>query len=143
MYEIVGISKKQIDFREREMERSLDKKKNLNITIFQAFPNKIGTIEILVQKLVEIGISKVVFFPSDRSQIHEIPASKNSRVMTIAEEALEQSGGNSPMSIVYKKDSLEKVFESDDKNTQHIVGYPNVKNTLVLDTNCGHYALWI
>ncbi len=143
VYEVVALSKKQIDFTERETGYILNKKKNLNITIFQAFPNKIATIEILVQKLVEIGISKVVFFRSDRSQLHEVPAGKSSRLAAIAEEALEQSGGNNPITIIYKKDSLEKVFENDDQHMQHIVGYPNAKNTLTLDANCTDYALWI
>ena len=87
----------------------------------------------MIQKLVEIGINKVVFFRSDHSQLHEVPANKNTRIAAIAEEALEQSGGNNPITIIYKKDSLEKVFESDDQHTQHIVGYPNIKNVLVLD----------
>ncbi len=143
MYEVVSISKKQIDFTEREVECISNKKKNLNITIFQALPNRIATIEILVQKLMEIGINKVVFFRSDRSQLHEMPAGKNGRVAAIAEEALEQSGGNNPMAIIYQKDSLEEVFENADKNTQHVVGYPGIKNTLTLDTNCKYYALWI
>jgi RsmE family RNA methyltransferase len=143
LYEVVALSKKQIDFTEREKSYISNKKKKLNITIFQAFPNKIATIEILVQKLVEIGINKVVFFRSDRSQLHEMPAGKSSRVVAIAEEALEQSGGNHPMSIIYKKDSLEEVFENDDKHTQHIVGYPKVKNALTLDKNCENYTLWI
>jgi RsmE family RNA methyltransferase len=143
MYEVVAISKKQIDFTERVGECISNKKKNLNITIFQALPNKIAIIEVLVQKLVEIGINKVVFFRSDHSQLHEMPAGKNSRVAAIAEEALEQSGGNNPMTIIYKKDSLEEVFENADKNTQHVVGYLGIKNTLTLDANCTHYALWI
>ena len=132
MYEVVAISKKHVDFTEREAELIQREGKNLNITIFQALPNKTATMEILIQKLVEIGINKVVFFRSDHSQLHEVPANKNTRIAAIAEEALEQSGGNNPITIIYKKDSLEKVFESDDQHTQHIVGYPNIKNVLVL-----------
>jgi RsmE family RNA methyltransferase len=143
MYEVVAISKKHVDFTEREAELIQREGKNLNITIFQALPNKTATMEILIQKLVEIGINKVVFFRSDHSQLHEVPANKNTRIAAIAEEALEQSGGNNPITIIYKKDSLEKVFESDDQHTQHIVGYPNIKNVLVLDKKCTWYALWI
>lgn len=87
----MAISKKQVDFTEREVELIQRKGKNLNITIFQALPNKIATMEVLVQKLVEIGINKVIFFRSDHSQLHEVPANKNTRIAAIAEEALEQS----------------------------------------------------
>jgi hypothetical protein len=45
MYEVMAISKKQVDFTEREVELIQRKGKNLNITIFQALPNKIATMD--------------------------------------------------------------------------------------------------
>lgn len=52
------------------------KNKSKKITVFQAYPNKIGTMETIVQKLAELGIDEVVFFVSKYSQIDEIHTQK-------------------------------------------------------------------
>lgn len=64
-----------------------------HITLYQALPNKIEKIEYILQKWVEIGIQKFVFFRSDRSQKMIISDSKIARFRIIAQEAVEQCGG--------------------------------------------------
>lgn len=93
VYEVIDISKKCINLEQKEIHRSSDDNQNQKnqIIVFQAFPNKIATMETIVQKMVEIGVRQLVFFSSDRSQMHEIPAGKNARLAAIAQEALEQS----------------------------------------------------
>lgn len=93
VYEVIDISKKRINLEQKEILRSSGDNQNQKnqITVFQAFPNKIATMETIVQKMVEIGVHQLVFFSSDRSQMHEIPAGKNARLTAIAQEALEQS----------------------------------------------------
>lgn len=102
VYEIISISKKQIEFTKKEVIKKPKKSeiKN-NITIFQALPNKISTMETIVQKMVEIGINHLIFFAAERSQIREMPTGKIVRIESIAQEALEQSGGNKPLIISY------------------------------------------
>lgn len=56
-----------------------------------AFPNKHEKLELIVQKLTEIGVTDVVFFPAQRSVLKELSANKQSRVEQIVCEAVEQS----------------------------------------------------
>lgn len=92
VYEVIDISKKRINLEQKEIiPRSDNQSQRKQITVFQAFPNKVAIMETIVQKMVEIGVHQLVFFSSDRSQIHEIPAAKIARLTAIAQEALEQS----------------------------------------------------
>ena len=63
------------------------------VTIYQALPNKHEKIEYILQKWVEIGIARFVFFRSDRSQKLLLSPTKIDRFIIIAREALEQCGG--------------------------------------------------
>ncbi len=63
------------------------------VTIYQALPNKHEKIEYILQKWVEIGIARFVFFRSDRSQKLLLSPTKIDRFIAIAREALEQCGG--------------------------------------------------
>lgn len=63
------------------------------ITLFQALPNKIEKIEYILQKGVEVGIRRFVFFRSDFSQKLILSPNKKERFSHIAREALEQCGG--------------------------------------------------
>lgn len=102
VYEIVSISKKQIEFTKKEViKRPRKQEVKNNITVFQALPNKISTMETIVQKMVEIGVNHLIFFVAERSQIREMPTGKIMRITSIAQEALEQSGGNKPLIISY------------------------------------------
>jgi 16S rRNA (uracil1498-N3)-methyltransferase len=54
-------------------------------------PNKRDKAEMIVQKLTEIGINFIVFWPSERSVIRDINTSKMERLEKISKEAVEQS----------------------------------------------------
>lgn len=58
-----------------------------------ALPNKFEKIELIVQKVTELWMQQVLFFPSERSQIHELSENKIKRAWKIALEATEQSFG--------------------------------------------------
>ena len=71
------------------------------VTLYQALPNKHEKIEYILQKGVEIGIARFVFFRSDRSQKLLLSPTKIDRFITIAREALEQCGGVVMPEIVF------------------------------------------
>ena len=90
-YEIMLIDKKSISL--HGIDRNFPwTESTQNIILHQAMPNKYEKIEYILQKWVEIGISKFVFFRSNRSQNLLINPKKLERFSTIAREALEQCG---------------------------------------------------
>lgn len=60
-------------------------------TMIVAMPNKWEKAETIVQKLSEIGIDKIIFWPSERSIIKERNSKKEERIVKIIKEAVEQS----------------------------------------------------
>jgi 16S rRNA (uracil1498-N3)-methyltransferase len=64
------------------------------ISLYQAFPNKLDKIEYIIEKGIEIGIQKFIFFRSEFSQKLLLTETKKERLISIAREALEQCGGN-------------------------------------------------
>lgn len=58
-----------------------------------AMPNKREKAELIVQKLCEIGIAHITFFPAERSIIKQWNEKKAERLRKIAKEAIEQSRG--------------------------------------------------
>jgi RsmE family RNA methyltransferase len=64
-------------------------------------PNKIEKIEYILQKGVEVGIRKFIFFRSEFSQKPVISDAKKNRLSTIAREAVEQCGGVSMPEIEF------------------------------------------
>lgn len=91
-YEIVAIEKKSISL--KGIARTFPKTEaTKSVTLYQALPNKIEKIEYILQKWVEIGIKKFIFFRSDRSQKLVLSDSKIARFHAIAREAVEQCGG--------------------------------------------------
>ncbi len=60
-------------------------------TMLIAMPNKREKVELIVQKLCEIGIDTIIFRPAERSIIKTWNVKKEERLMKIAKEALEQS----------------------------------------------------
>lgn len=91
MYEIIELSKKQIILKYKDIIKRAPASKQKRIKIFQAYPNKIQTAELIIQKIVELGIGEIVFFPSQYSQVQDVSESKRTRLASIALEALEQS----------------------------------------------------
>ena len=91
-YEITTTWKKSIWLR-WVASRVPDTELHKRVTLYQALPNKHEKIEYILQKWVEIGIARFVFFRSDRSQKLVLSPNKIERFITIAREALEQCGG--------------------------------------------------
>jgi len=90
VFEIVGINKKNIELKfVEEIEKETELSFELNI--FQAMPNKMEKIEYILQKWVEIGYRKFVFYRSERSQKMVISDKKLERLKKIIVEAVEQS----------------------------------------------------
>jgi 16S rRNA (uracil1498-N3)-methyltransferase len=63
------------------------------VTMIISMPNKREKAEMIVQKLTEIGVSEIIFRPSERSIIREWNDKKAIRLEKIMKEALEQSRG--------------------------------------------------
>ena len=97
-YEITEITKRDIAFVWKKDEMVIPASRN--ITLFQSIPNKLEKAEYIVQKGVEVGISRFVFFKAERSQVLPVLEKKLERLQVIAKEALEQSGGFEMPSIL-------------------------------------------
>lgn len=91
-YEITSIGKSSITLSGKNRTFPPTEPKT-SITLYQALPNKLEKIEYILQKWVEVGIWKFVFFRSDRSQKLVISDNKKNRLTAIAREAVEQCGG--------------------------------------------------
>lgn len=61
--------------------------------MFVAMPNKRDKIELIVQKLTEIWLDEIIFWPSERSIIKQWNPKKEQRLIKIVREAVEQSRG--------------------------------------------------
>ena len=62
-----------------------------NISMLIAMPNKREKAELIVQKLTEIGVQNIYFWPSERSVIRQWNEKKAERLDKISREAVEQS----------------------------------------------------
>ena len=123
-YEMVSITKHSLLL--KWLNRTFPHTEALkSITLYQALPNKIEKIEYILQKWVEIGVKKFVFFRSDRSQKLVISDSKIARLGSIAQEALEQCGGLQ-MPIIDFFQSWERYVSSSESEKW--------KGQIVLDT---------
>lgn len=123
IYELVGIDKNNLKFVKKDEIAKTKETQNAPIfTLFQAYPNKISTLEILVQKIVEVWAQKIVLFSTERSQMQSISVNKITRISTIAQEAMEQSHGNSPL-IIEQYDSIVETFEKYSW-MRHILAHP-------------------
>ena len=90
IFEIVEINKKNIELKfVEEIEKETELGFELNL--FQAMPNKMEKIEYILQKWVEIGYRKFIFYRSERSQKMVISDKKLERLKKIIIEAVEQS----------------------------------------------------
>lgn len=114
---------------------------NLELQVFQAYPNKIATMEIIVQKLVEIGVKKITFFPGEHSQVQTIPIQKQNRLSVIAKEALEQSGGNEMTEISYSSQKIQKIMP--ETTMKHIVAHQTGGRLNTSGLGKTSVALWI
>jgi 16S rRNA (uracil1498-N3)-methyltransferase len=117
-YRIEEITKKYISL--RGQERLFPKtEKWKRLVLYQALPNKYEKIEYIIEKGVEVGIQKFVFFRSERSQKLVINENKIIRFRAIAREALEQCGG-----LVFPE-----IYFLDSYSNDHIEGISVVLHT--------------
>ncbi len=117
-YQITSFSKQVIELRWQKKSIPHTESKR-EITLYQAIPNKYEKIEYIIEKGVEIGIRRFIFFRSDRSQKLIISEAKIRRFHMIAKEALEQCGG-----VLFPEIYFLEKFES-----SYIEGKPFVLDT--------------
>lgn len=84
-----------------------------NITMIIAMPNKRDKAELIIQKLSEIGIDKIIFRPTERSVIKEWNEKKEERLQKISKEAVEQSRGWKIPEISFATDIQEYINNKD------------------------------
>ncbi len=92
VYEIIRIEKAKILLKGVNRYQTIAEPKKA-LTLYQALPNKYEKIEYILEKGVEIGVSRFIFFKSAYSQKLIITPKKIERFRTIAQEALEQCMG--------------------------------------------------
>lgn len=64
-----------------------------SVRMLVAMPNRWDKAELIVQKLSEIGVQSIGFWPAHRSVIKQDNVAKMERLAKIAQEATEQSWG--------------------------------------------------
>ena len=114
IYVMVHINKNTVSFRRKEVI-SKSSELYLELTLYQALPNKFEKLEYIMQKCVEVGYKKIVFFSSERSQKLIISENKKQRFQKILIEAVEQCGGNIVPEIEFESSFLweSKEFEKE------------------------------
>ncbi len=115
-YRIIEIKKDKIVLSLKEIvNKNLEK--DINLVLYQALPNKITKIEYILQKAVEVGFNKIIFFKADRSQKLNISNNKLKRFNKIVLEATEQSNRNS----LLKFKIIDSIFEEDLQKSENII----------------------
>lgn len=117
-------------------EIKFDWKKDQN-GIAIAMPNKRDKIELLVQKISEIWIKNIYFWPSERSIIRERNNKKDERLKKIAKEATEQSRWRELPKITFEK-NISKITEWKD-----IIVFDKSNNSKYNWNNFSQDTLWI
>ncbi len=102
-----------------------------------AMPNKWDKAELIVQKLSEIAIDKIIFWPAERSVIKEWNSKKEERLQKIIKEAVEQSRGRKLPELAFNTTLSQELQDKDiiifDKNEQELAQgniVPSNKNIL-------------
>lgn len=75
-----------------------------------ALPNKQDKLELIVQKLTEIWIQRIILRPAERSVVKSFSPNKQERLHKIMQEALEQSRGWEMPKIQFITD-LKELYE--------------------------------
>ena len=88
-----------------------------------ALPNKQDKLELIVQKLTEIWIQRIILRPAERSVVKSFATNKHERLQKIMQEALEQSRGWEMPKIEFVEDLKEiteqyQIFVFDLKENQ-------------------------
>lgn len=137
-YQIIKIEKKSIHLRGqgRTFPRT---EPQIRVTLYQALPNKHEKIEYILQKWVEVGIRKFVFFRSDRSQKLIISSAKIERFITIAREALEQCGGV----VMPEIEFVERITDYEPRSTNIILDTVGAQRRISEFRDIQDIGLWI
>lgn len=109
IYKIHSISKNKIEL---EMVSKLLNKSDpkLEVTLYQATPNKYEKLDYILQKWVEVGIAKFIFYKAERCSKLVISENKIARFEHIIKESLEQCGWNrKPELIILDKLDLSEI----------------------------------
>ena len=112
LYELTNFSKKSVECVQREKYEPTGRESSKNITLYQSLPNKMEKLEWIVKKNTELGVQKIIFFRSDRSQKLFLSDSKKERIKAISREALEQCGGLFPVEIIFSDENLESILKN-------------------------------
>ncbi len=142
-YTIQSIEKKKIILTSTNEITPYNTKQKHAVTLYQSIPNKWEKCEYIIQKSVEIGVEKIVFFPSKRSQYKIIPEKKKLRWQEIARESLEQCGGYQPIILEYK-DSFESI-EIDPKGKNILFHTKNASSSIesFYEKTQEKYGIWV
>ncbi len=138
VYEVVEINKKS--FRCQKKEIHSKRQFHPGLTLFQAYPNKLSTLEVILQKMTELGVQKIYFFPADRSQLRSVSDAKQKRCDLIIQEALEQSGNNILPLCFYQSYGVSQLL-SEHENLHHIIGH--IWGDLSIPDMTKNLSLWI
>ena len=141
LYELTNFSKKSVECVQREKYEPTGRESSKNITLYQSLPNKMEKLEWIVQKNTELGVQKIIFFRSDRSQKLFLSDSKKERIKAISREALEQCGGLFPVEIIFSDENLESILKNNNPDEKrlflHTEGKKSTLNELSYETNFG------
>ncbi|EKE26913.1 MAG: hypothetical protein ACD_4C00124G0002 [uncultured bacterium (gcode 4)] len=100
VYSVSEINKKWINLELKSIYENNSDPKNI-LNLYQALPNKYEKIEYIIQKWVEIWISKFIFWNSERSQKLTINDKKIERFNYIIKESLEQCHWNKKPDLIF------------------------------------------
>ena len=141
LYELANFSKKSVECVQQKKIEPMDREARKNITLYQSLPNKIEKLEWIVQKNTELGVRKIIFFRSDRSQKLFLSDSKKERIKAISREALEQCGGLFPVEIIFSDENLESILKKQNPNEKrvflHTEWQKSLLSELLYETNFG------
>ena len=134
LYVMIHINKNTVSFRKKEV---IEKKSELttNITLYQAYPNKLSKFENIIQKCCEVWYKKIIFFESERSQKFVLSDNKKERLRKIAIEAIELCSGNViPEILFHASFSLQ---DTELAEVSSLVCHTQIKNSIAL------WEIWV
>lgn len=131
VYKIIEISKKEISL---DLIEVIDKNSelNINLNVFQSLPNKLSKIEYILQKWVEVWITKFIFFRAERSQKLSLFWAKLSRLNKIIIEAIEQSWRNIIPELIISEDNISNQISNINNSSTNLFFHTKNENSISL-----------
>lgn len=84
------MNRKQLTVKVTSRKQQLASKKR-QVAMAVSLPNTGAKLDMIVEKLTEVGVDKIVFFPAERSQMRDLSEKKLAKLTLYALEASEQS----------------------------------------------------